>query len=100
MRMARFELYQRANETLVQFHCPGCGEGHAFRVAGGPGPVWTWNSLLDKATFAPSLKYTWDDPDTGRVLRLCHSYVRDGRIEYLPDCTHELAGKTVDVPEI
>lgn len=26
---------------------------------------------------------------------ICHSFVRDGLIQYLPDCTHHLAGQTV-----
>ncbi|WP_366931121.1 hypothetical protein [Microbacterium sp.] len=30
----------------------------------------------------------------------CHSFVRDGRIEYLTDCTHPLAGGQVDLPEL
>lgn len=50
--MARFRLYERPTETLVPFHCPGCGCGHAFRVKGDVGPVWTWNGDLDKATFS------------------------------------------------
>jgi hypothetical protein len=25
----------------------------------------------------------------------CHIFVRDGKIQFLNDCTHELAGKTV-----
>jgi hypothetical protein len=29
----------------------------------------------------------------------CHSFVREGRIKFLSDCTHELAGQTVDLPE-
>lgn len=28
---------------------------------------------------------------------VCHSFVRDGKIEFLGDCTHEFAGKTVDL---
>lgn len=30
---------------------------------------------------------------------VCHSFVRDGQIQYLGDCTHEYAGKTVDLPD-
>jgi hypothetical protein len=30
---------------------------------------------------------------------VCHSFVTDGRIQFLEDCTHELAGQTVDLPE-
>ena len=31
--------------------------------------------------------------------KVCHSFVRDGRIEFLSDCTHELAGQTVELEE-
>ena len=37
-----------------------------------------------------------------RVYRLddiCHSFVTDGRIQFLGDCTHKLAGQTVDLPD-
>ena len=27
----------------------------------------------------------------------CHIFIRDGRIQYLNDCTHALAGQTVDM---
>ena len=29
----------------------------------------------------------------------CHSFIRDGKIQYLNDCTHEFAGKTVELPD-
>lgn len=31
---------------------------------------------------------------------VCHSFVRDGRIQFLSDCTHKLANQTVDLPDI
>lgn len=31
---------------------------------------------------------------------LCHLFVRAGKIEYLSDCTHEYAGKTIDMVDI
>ena len=31
---------------------------------------------------------------------ICHSFIRDGFIEYLSDCTHSLAGKTVELKEL
>jgi len=49
---------------------------------------------MDKPTFAPSLLCNGHDP----ALR-CHSFVRDGRIEFLPDCQHALAGQTVELPD-
>lgn len=30
----------------------------------------------------------------------CHSFVTDGKIQFLADCTHELAGKTVPLPDL
>ena len=30
----------------------------------------------------------------------CHSFVTDGRIQFLSDSTHVLAGQTVDLPPI
>ena len=55
---------------------------------------WTFNGDYDKPTFRPSmLKY----PD--RMGGRSHFFVTDGKIEYLPDCEHEYAGKTVDIPE-
>jgi hypothetical protein len=29
---------------------------------------------------------------------VCHVFVENGKIRFLDDCTHELAGKTVDIP--
>lgn len=30
---------------------------------------------------------------------VCHSFVRAGKIEFLGDCTHALAGQTVALPD-
>lgn len=30
----------------------------------------------------------------------CHSFVRDGKIEFLGDCTHEMAGTTIELPDV
>jgi hypothetical protein len=35
-----------------------------------------------------------------RPLDVCHSFVTDGKIQYLSDCTHAMAGQTVDLLEI
>jgi hypothetical protein len=29
----------------------------------------------------------------------CHSFIKEGMIEFQTDCKHELAGKTVHLPE-
>jgi hypothetical protein len=33
------------------------------------------------------------------AVPVCHSFVTDGRIQFLTDCTHAFAGRTVDLPE-
>lgn len=81
---------------LYQFHCPGCNYGHAFEVTA---PVsdkgWTWNGSLEKPTFHPSLLVNADDPSTR-----CHLFLRDGVIEFLSDCHHELAGQKIELPDL
>lgn len=74
--------------TLYLFDCPGCKLSHSFEV-----PYWSWNGSFDKPTFEPSLLVNGFDPATR-----CHSFVRDGQIEFLSDCHHELAGQTVELP--
>jgi hypothetical protein len=80
-----------SHEVRYSFHCPGCGYGHAFRVQG-QSPIWDWNGSVDKPTFHPSLLYL---PTPGGTIKRCHLYVCDGMIQYLDDCDHALAGKTV-----
>lgn len=73
---------------------------------------WSWNGDVEKPTLKPSLK-TWGPHATdeqmarikaGENLKIpdtvCHSWINDGRIQFLPDCTHELAGKTLDLLDV
>lgn len=92
------------------FWCPGCNEAHVV------GPTWAYNGNPDAPTFSPSIlvrsghyyqpdKQCWcshkeqtgEDPPFKCFQ--CHSFVRDGQIEFLSDCTHALAGKTVPLPD-
>lgn len=100
--------------------CPGCQEGHGLRVGQPTGPNWKFNGSMTKPKFEPSLlvcgvKYPEVDPETGDFKRgpdgeylkgsdnrllgakdtRCHSLINEGYIQFLSDCTHELAGKKV-----
>jgi hypothetical protein len=33
------------------------------------------------------------------VHHCCHSFVTNGKIQFLADCTHKLAGQTVELPD-
>lgn len=89
---------------------------HGVRVNSGTGDDWTFNNNGDSPTFSPSVLVTWthgDPPVTSenfeewkrnpwpqtKVNKVCHSFVRDGMIQYLTDCTHALAGQTIPLPD-
>lgn len=64
---------------------------------------WTFNGDFENPTFSPSLNTWWGGFKSGDhdiPLHRCHSFIRDGKIQFLGDCTHALAGQTVDLPEI
>ncbi|WP_242183199.1 DUF6527 family protein [Sphingomonas sp. CARO-RG-8B-R24-01] len=106
----------------VMFWCPGCKEAHRVSVDGA-GAIWGWNRSADRPTFTPSVLirsghyvpseadrgHCWctynaaqvaaGKPPAGFTCSICHSFVTDGRIQFLGDCTHALAGQTVDLPE-
>lgn len=87
--MKTLHLAVRDSEGVTKyvFYCPGCKCGHSFDVrTDGKRPAWTFDGNMERPTFSPSLLY----PD-----RRCHLFLRDGMIEFLSDCTHELAGRTV-----
>lgn len=79
------------------FWCPACDGAHAVRVGSDAGPGWSYNGNPDKSTFSPSLLVNLGGETPG--VPVCHSFVTDGRIEFLGDCTHALAGQTVDIPD-
>jgi hypothetical protein len=82
------------------FWCPGCDTCHVVRVAE-PSP-WGFNGDGDKPTFTPSVLVRYPGEDAGQngaPPAICHSFVIDGRIQFLGDCTHALAGQTVDLPD-
>ena len=90
-----------AEGGYVVFFCPGCDGGHVLRIGDGPHPRWTFDGNAERPTFSPSVLVTYGGADAGKddaPPAVCHSFVRDGRIEFLSDCTHALSGQTVDLP--
>lgn len=96
------KLREISNERgTYMFYCPGCKCSHAYftktgDIKGVPAKKITWdfNGDMEKPTFNPSLKNTYPDG------RICHLFVKDGKIIYCSDCFHELSGKTVEMEEI
>lgn len=112
------KLYNSADGFTVLFECPGCECCHQVWVKPSPGkPCWEWNQSMTTPTFSPSIlvQYDrWEPPVTSENLEqwqqkpweqkkvpfVCHSFVREGKIQFLTDCTHKLAGQTVELPEV
>lgn len=96
--------------------CEGCGSAHAFHTEQTNrrlGAIWKFNGNMVAPTFTPSMlvksghyvdgkRPCWCDyhkkpdakPDAPTCF-ICHSFVTDGKMQFLSDCTHELAGQTV-----
>ena len=81
--------HSKDSGRLYLIECPGCGYGHHFDSR------WQFNGNLERPTFKPSLLV--NSSGAGPSPR-CHSFVTDGRIRFLEDSTHELAGQTVELP--
>lgn len=97
-------VMRRATDRWL-FWCPGCRDLHAV------GDGWAFNGNIERPTFSPSILVTGgaqrDNAGeikrdaSGNVLQLhCHSFLEDGRLRFLSDCHHELAGQTVALPEL
>lgn len=91
------------------FWCPGCDSYHQVAVEApfDNGARWGWKRSLEAPTFTPSILVTYpanpnaeDEFKEWRTERRCHSFVTDGNIQFLGDCTHGLAGQTVPLPDL
>lgn len=102
------------------FWCPGCNNVHSVHVSEGG---WDYNGNPEAPTFSPSIllasghydrdhkpgdacwctynaeKIAKGEEPSGFSCTVCHSFVRDGILEFLSDSTHSLAGKSVPLPE-
>ena len=86
----------KVHGELLSFRCPGCGSTHSLNLDRCSRPCWSWNGSSTSPTISPSVLVRW-----GIDFSLCcHSFVRDGQIQFLSDCTHSLAGKTVQLEPI
>lgn len=111
--------YKRTGE--YSFKCPGCGDIHIIttETPQSNGAKWGFNGNLDLPTFTPSIfvksghyadgktdncwcSYNKEHPDNPAPFEcyICHSFITDGKIKFLTDCTHELAGHTVELNDI
>ncbi len=73
------------------FMCPGCKDEHCITRK------WSFDNNFENPTISPSILSQTSHKD--EQFR-CHSYIKNGMIQFLCDCTHELKNQTVELPEI
>lgn len=96
------------------YWCQGCEEMH--QVTSG----WTYNGNPEAPSFQPSVLVTsghflsnyepgkpcwctYNERHPGRAsfkCRRCHTFITDGQVQFLGDCSHELAGQTLPLPDL
>lgn len=88
--------------TVHYYWCPGCDALHGVSINPGKnsnGAGWDFSGTLECPTYSPSELTTWDTGEEKTPHR-CHTFIKDGQIQFLDDCTHNLKGQTVPLPPL
>lgn len=94
-------ILRNSTDGGLTWWCPGCDGPHRIATGEGAGPRWGWNGNAERPTFTPSVLVRYDGADAGQddaPPAVCHSFVVNGQMQMLGDCTHALAGQTVPIP--
>lgn len=88
------EKVRKTSDGTLLYWCPGCDTYHGVWTEN-PNPLtgaqWQWNGSTVSPTFTPSIMLK--NP-------ICHSFITDGKIHFLADSQHKLAGETVCMVDI
>jgi uncharacterized protein DUF6527 len=84
----------RKTPNGIAHWCPGCEDVHVIAI-----PRWTWDGNVDAPTTSPSMLIFMPAHDGQPKRTLCHYWLKAGKLEFLSDSAHALAGKTVDLPD-
>lgn len=72
------------------FLCPACEVYHSFNSS------WKFDGDFENPTVMPSLLVTGGADANYR----CHSFITEGKIKFLDDCSHSMKNQLVDLPEL
>lgn len=76
--------------TRHYYWCPGCDSLHGIAIrldVQDNGASWMFTGSLERPTYSPSQLSTGSNR--------CHTFIRDGIIEFLEDCSHSMKGQKV-----
>ena len=89
--------FRNGSKDVMYVHfCEGCGYEHPFHTErSDKGVTWEFNGSLESPTFRPSMLINQHDPSSR-----CHYFLTNGEVQYLSDCFHSLAGKTIALKDL
>lgn len=90
----------KLNDSKGNFHswaimCPACQQIHGFDER------WSFNGDMVNPTFKPSMlvheNKNYREVSNDKHGHRCHSFVTDGKIKFLGDCTHNMKNQTIEL---
>lgn len=97
----RYGFAALQDDALYAHWCPACKTMHDFSVDQPfrNGARWVFDGNVTAPTMTPSMNIRIG-PFPDGTMHTCHYFLTAGRILFLADCSHELKGTTVDLPDI
>lgn len=96
-RVRKHKPVTPSQPVQIVIDCPACKMAHLVPVTGPKS--WTWNGSLTRPTMSPSIAVRWDYGED-REAHCCHFHITHGSIKFESDCTHAMAGQTVELAPI
>jgi hypothetical protein len=96
---------EEAELVVVRVPQPFLGEDidHSFRklsvIKGDRAGTtcWSWNRDVNFPTFHPSVLVEVNYTEVERKDFRCHSFINDGKVQFLGDSSHEYAGREIEL---
>lgn len=105
--LGQISQFLRRTTTGISHWCPACGEVHNFSLKPTEnGSCWRWNGNIVAPSFMPSMSITRMKPMDGKpqnawpLVSRCHYWLKNGKLEFLADCTHRMKGVTMSLPPL
>ncbi len=90
MSLTEGGLFRILRRGTLEYHCPGCGEVHAFEInaLNHDGKVIGWDGSVKTPNVSEPIRITFEDG------RICQHLIRGGVLYFDAASWHPLAGKS------
>ena len=99
MKAKLIEIEGTDPHQRIRWQCPGCKCTHEVPVPPHR-QAWDWNGSLESPTLSPSVLVSYDPNPPPDRPAVSHLFVRFGLVQFCGDSKHELAGRTVPLPDL